>query len=499
MATNINVGSAYLTIIPSARGFIKALRRELSKEGFDKYGQDLGKEIEKGWNRSRVTTKIKRSFTNLFSGITSLGKAGVLDTLIASALAAVSALAPVSGLLVGVPAVALAAAGALGALMLALKGVGTVLGSSLLGDSEGFEEGLKGLTPSAGKVVGELGSIFHGLNDLIQEAFFAPMVRSAKGLGEELKGPVREGLSAIAGSLGTVVAGVLAWAKGAEGASTLAQVTAETAKFIEGAGAGLPQLLQGIFDLASLVADDLGASIGETFGRFGDWLSQIASDGRAQAWFDQAIDVSKQLLSVVVNLGRFIAAVFNAAGTDGGTLAVLIELSEKMADWAESSQGQAMLNNLFLFFGAILTEVARAIGVLVTGFAGIATWFNSLSPQTQGQIAQFLAWSIVIGPLVGRIAALVMVVRGLYTAVSLLIVGIVKAIGTLARWIAVASVAVARAVMWGVTMTITFVRVAAVVVAAGARMMVMYIRLAAAAVASAIRTAVAWTVTATLQ
>jgi hypothetical protein len=432
MATNINVGSAYLTIIPSAKGFVRALKKQLAEEGYDKLGEQAAKKVEKGFNRSRAVKNIGKSFTGMFASVTSLGQSAMLDMFVAVGAGAVSALAPLSGLLLGVPALATAAAGAIGALKLALNGVGAVLSSSLLGDAEGFSEGLKELTPSAAKVVGELGPIFNDLNNTVQEAFFKPMVTSAKGLGEELKGPVRTGLKTIAGSLGTVIAGTLAWAKSAQGAQVITKVTEQTALFIERAGAGLPTLLQGILDLASVTSGDLGTGIATVSKRFGEWLSQISSDGRAQAWFDQALDTAKQLASVAQDLLRTLLAVFKAGGSDGGTLEVLANAADAMADWAESAKGQETLNDIFKFFGTILREVVKAIGHLVAGFAIIATWFNKLSPETQETIAKFIAWSIVLAPFAGRLIAIAGLVKSLsllVTTLGRIIVGGVIATG----------------------------------------------------------------------
>ena len=440
MATNVNVGSAYLTIIPSTNNFIKTLRRELNKAGFDKIGKGVGKAIEKGFQRSRVVTRIRRSFVDMFDGISQLGRAGMLDTLIASALALLSALAPLSGLVLGIPAAAVAAGLAIGALALAVEGLGTALGAALSGDVDEFNSALADMTDSARSVTREIGGALMGLKDIAQESLFAPMVGAADGFAETMRGPVQRSIRTVATALGEAGASVLTWLKSSEGAATLERAADAAATTIREMSAGLVPLLQGTLDLASALDIQVGQAIANVATRFGEWMSEIAADGRAQEWFDAAIEAAGKLWRVLVNLGRTLVALFNATSADGGTLSVLIEATDAMADWAESAQGQETLNEIFQFFGTVLREVGSALGTLISAFAVLAGWFNDLSPETQSAIAQFMAWSIVLGPFAGRLVALVSLVRGLWGAVVLLGGGL--------KAVALASVGFIRG-LWG--------------------------------------------------
>src|SRR5690606_25715938 len=448
-------------------------------------------DIEKGFRKSRVTQKIQSSFRDMFRGITQLGKYGVLDVLIGTAVTAVSALAPLAGALAGIPAAAVAAGLALGTLALAMGGVGSAFSSALSGDIEGVTSALDDLTSSAKSVVKELVTPFIGLRDIAQESLFAPMVKSAQGFGEVMRGPVQRSITAVATALGEVGAGAIEWLKSSKGAETLEAAAQGAAANIREMGRGLVPLLQGVLDLASALDVQVGAAIGNVATRFGEWLSQIANDGSAERWFANAMTAAGQLWDVLQNVGRTLVAIFSAASSAGGSFDVLVDAADAMADWAESAKGQEALTAIFQFFGTVLREVVAAIGTLVQAFATVAEWFNTLSPGTQNLVAQFIAWSIVLAPLTGRLIALATLLSGVYKAIALLVVGIYRAIAATIPFIA-SAVRVGAA--WAVTAARGIATFVAQMAIAFARAIAQFAVMAATAVARAAVVAAAWAV-----
>lgn len=469
MATNVNVGSAYLTVIPSARGFVRKLRRELRGDGFDKLGEEMGDEIVKGFKRAKLADNLKRIARDSVKSLSSLGRSGLFDAVIASGVVLVSTLAPLAGLLVAVPGLALAAGAALGALALAMSGVGTVLGIALTGDLEGFNEGLKELTPSAAKAVGEIGSTFLGLKDIAQEAFFGPVATAAEGFSKTMAGPVKRSIVNVATAMGQLVAETVAWAQSSEGAAALEKASEEIARFLSEAGAGIPALLQGLLDLTAVTIGDLGPALARTFERWGAWLSEVANDGSAQRWFDTAMQTAREFLQVLENVGRTLLAIFQASSSGGGLLDTIVGATAAMAEWSESAEGQQALNDIFQFFGTVVAEVFAAVGILVGGLSALAGWFNTINPQAQDATAKFIAWMIVLGPLTSRITAIITLGATLVRVFILITKGIIAASVAVAKFVVWLSLAIARMAVWAATMIATAARATAAWVVAASR------------------------------
>src|SRR5690606_1536868 len=133
----INVGTAFVTIIPSARGFKNHLRKELSGE-LDLLARNAGKTLEKGIAKAKIKKTLEKSLAvastaTLVASLASVSGAAV--TLAGSLL-------PVAGSLTILPAAAGVAASAFAALKLGMKGVGDAFAAFADGDAKIIQKAL---------------------------------------------------------------------------------------------------------------------------------------------------------------------------------------------------------------------------------------------------------------------------------------------------------------------------------------------------------------------
>ncbi|MGH8881168.1 MAG: hypothetical protein ACRD0P_28090, partial [Stackebrandtia sp.] len=324
-------------------------------------------------DNSRLRRAVRESKSDLDGLGRAVGRIGTgvgFGLLAGGAIQLGAALAPVAGLITAVPAAAAAAAPALFALKLGLDGVGEAIGASLTGDVEAFDAALAELPPNARAVVSELGGAFAGLQDDVQDSFFAPMRSEAQGLADDLRGPVNAGMRDVGDSLGGLGAEVIAFIRTAATISLLEDLFSGVGASIDGARSGVGPFLTGVRDLIGVFVPGLGsmgASIGDALTRWGEWMSAIAASGQALSWFNKAKEVLGQLWSIAGNVSSTLVGIFSAA--DGSGLLETIEgVTANMAAWANSAEGQDQIATTLGLLGNIASDlmvILPGVGVII--------------------------------------------------------------------------------------------------------------------------------------
>ncbi|MEU9839745.1 hypothetical protein AB0C69_11045 [Actinomadura sp. NPDC048032] len=267
----------------------------------------------------------------------------------------------------------------------------------------------------------------------------------------------------------------------------------------------------------------VGTAVGNVATQMGRWLQNIARSGRASRWFDRGLRVLSQLGRIARNVGTALGAVFGAAATGAGNMLNPVErVTRSLARWSTSARGRAALLAFFAKGRQNLNQLARIAGNLGRALAGIfknagtgqadflatlerltarfAAWVNSAQGQQQiaqtfsmlnqvthdlltilpglavvlgqvagfitslpapvrGAVTNFLAWSVVIGLVSGKIGPLILGVGKLAKGVG----GVTRALrnnqsglrrflarmggafSTVGRWARQAAAAVGRA------------------------------------------------------
>lgn len=291
----------------------------------------------------------------------------------------------------------------------------------------------------------------------------------------------------------------------------------------------------------------VGTAIGGAAASMGRWLQQISASGRAARWFDRAVRVLAQLGRIAANVGRTIGAVFGAAADGAGNVLTPIErVTRRLSEWSQSAAGRAALLDFFYRGRQALNQLGRVAGNLGRALAGIfkqagsgqadflatlerltaqfAAWVNSAKGQQQlgqtfamlnqvthdlmtilpglavviGQVAgfitslpapvrgvvtNFLAWSLVIGLISGKIGPLILgagkmalaigsvsgALRNNQSGLRRFLSRMGSAFATVGRWARQAAVAVGRAAVSMAQAAARGAAAAARMAAAGAR------------------------------
>src|SRR5690606_28801335 len=164
--------------------------------------------------------------------------------------------------------------------------------------------------------------------------------------------------------------------------------------------------------------------------RFNEWaggalssatafLATEAGAARLAEVVQRSGDVLAQLGSIAGNLGSLLAGIFGAASVSGSDLLTTIEtLTAQWAAWANSAEGQQQLGELFATFNQIATDLLAILPGVASAIGVIAAGFTSLPAPVQSTVTQMLAWSMVLGPVAGKVSGLVSAVKTIAPAVK---------------------------------------------------------------------------------
>lgn len=469
-----------------------------------------------------------RKTVNTFGGaLTSIGKIPTLVSLAGSAVALAGAVKPAAGALWLLPAAASVGAAAAGTLKVGLSGVSDAFKALASGDAEKAAEAMEKLAPAAQKFVRAGDQIrvkFDQIRKSVQGKMFEGLAWDLEELGMRYLPILDKGLGKTATSINGLAQEAAAWMDTPFMAGVAARVFDTTAKslsafkpavgpVITGLGAvvqaGLPLVQQfSMWAGKSLAAKAafLGTAEGAT------WLQQKITSGVA---------VMQQLLRIVGNLMTGLNNLFTAANAGGTTLlGTLEQMTARFAEWSASAQGQEQLKALF----TALVNITNSLLIILPQVAGalgtLAAIFTSLPGPVQSVVGSFLAWSFLLGPIIGKMAPLIaLLVRigptlltagmavgrfsltlgqlGIKAAQAAVKTGVAAAqMG--ARWAAMAATATANAVRIGAQWLLTAGPKAATavaqMVAASAKIIARWAVMAAGAMARAAVMAASWIV-----
>ncbi|MDH6489679.1 hypothetical protein [Streptomyces sp. SAI-127] len=321
----------------------------------------------------------------------------------------VAALAPAAGLLAAVPAVVLGFQAALGALKLALAGVGDAFQAALTGDAKEFEKSLENLSPKARAAAQEVRALkpaFEELRNSVQDGFFAQIEGQITSTAKALSGPLKTGLTGISTAWGVAAKNALGYVKGAQGVANVRSILGGAQAATEGLSQTTNKLTAGVLQVAAVISDRFGAELSGGIAnlgqRFGDFLQRISSGGQAVAWVDGALNTLAQLGDLLGNLGQIIGGVFSAGNAAGaGFLNNLQTVTQSVADFVNSAQGQSALQDLFATVGTIASQLGPILGALVTQVGAIAP---ALAPVFSALGPALVSLINALGPALAQIA-----------------------------------------------------------------------------------------------
>ena len=486
MATE--VGTAFVTIIPSARGFARRLQSELAGEirkaiggTSDREGDRAGREFGQRFSRSaglglRDFSKHVKSVLGAATG--ALKNLGIIPLLIGTAATAVAGLAAAAG--AAVPALislgsALATAGgaaaaipgalalagiAAGTLRLGLIGIDDAFKALAAGDAAKFGEALKGLAPSARRAlvaVQKLKPAFDRLRLSTQERLFDRLGKAVQLVGRSYFPLAERAATRLAAIFNTAIRSAIDVLLDRQtridiGRVLNAGVTA--AGNLAGAIRPITQALRDVVVVGAEVTAGLTGGIGEAIGGFAERISQLRASGGLADMINDGLAVLRQFGDLgrdVLGIVRGIMGAAGGAGGKDGPGAGLFAFFDRLNQVVNSVKGQQVLGDLFRSLGDIavaltpvllalaqaLVPVAKGVADIAVAFApglqqvaeALGTALSGLAPAIVSLAPALSAIAVGLAPL-GQILA--DLITGAAPGVTALIAGLAQALSALA-------------------------------------------------------------------
>ena len=473
MAT-YDAGDASINIRPSLKGFVTELETELKKIDAQlgvAVHPDIARAKEElaAWRAQEernsidipvnVDTNSVQRATREMGKLADAGKAlsalkwnaGALG--LGSLPAAATVLANVAGAMQQIsqaglllPGVMAAGAASIGTFKLGVVGVADAFEAvekSADGTTKSIEaanKALADLAPSAADAVRTAVDVKKELTEALQKPIQQKLFEGVSGDLRKLVDadlPVlQKGLTGIASGLNQNLRQLMASAGSESSQGLLDRILGNTGDAQARLSKAIDPLIHGLGTLAAAGTDTLprlADGVGRLAERFDKFISAADKDGRLAKWIDDGIKGVEHLGSIVLDLGKTLAGVAQAAGGGEGLLSMLDAGAEKLATFVNSAEGQDKLKRFFEdgrrqlqeWFG-ILKNVGSTLGDV---YNGAKQWADMLLPvlkdvtgaiasmpgSVSGLVTAFLAWKSIDG-----VASLLTKIGGIGTGLDAL-------------------------------------------------------------------------------
>ena len=378
-----DLGTAHGTIELEYRGRGAAADAEDDIEKVERKAKDADREL-------KILGKTLSTLGNLAKGAALVGTltqaAAAAGSLLVQVLGIVPALASILSLSAALPGIYLGLAASLGVIKTALSGVGDAMSAAFDDNAKKFEEALEKLSPKAQEFAkafrDEAVPALKEFKRQIQDAFFESsrltdhmpvLIAALQALMPQLRG--------LSGDFGAAADSIIDFVTEGESVRFLQDVlTATRAGFSEMAKAIIP-VLTGLRDVGAVglpLMVRLAEAIGNGGRRFGEWMSEISASGQLQEWINKALDTLRDLREIISNVGSIFTSIFQAAeATGGGLLKTIAAITGQFAEFLNSAEGSAAIEDLF----ATLIALARELMPIFTTLA--SALLNALAPAFQ--------------------------------------------------------------------------------------------------------------------
>ncbi|WP_054814887.1 transglycosylase SLT domain-containing protein [Nocardia arizonensis] len=258
------------------------------------------------------------------------------------------------------------------------------------GGADKFAEAMADLSPNARELVTDirsLGGAWTEARKASQDALTNGMGPAIKDLAEAQLPNLREGLvgvnTAINSGLRASIASLASDANKADFKKSLDNTALGFANAAKGAGP-LTDALTKLVTVGSEFLPQFGTAIDNAANRFDNLIQRTAADGSLKKWLEDGITSTKTLGSIAHNTGSSFLSLLRAAGDNGQTLRSLDEMTERMARFLKSTEGQAELKAFFNearekmdALKPILSQLPEILGGVYNGFQA---WANITLP-----------------------------------------------------------------------------------------------------------------------
>lgn len=375
------------------------------------FASRLGTQISGAFSRAiaSVGPQLSTAFGQIGSALSSIG--GGLGAVLP--IAGMAVLIPVLGLVAGavvqlgaalfaLPAGIAVVVAAIAPLIIALGGIQEAVSAGLSGDTEKFNEALKGLAPSARTVVKELvgvGKAFSGIKDAVQQAFFKPLIGAFTPLIKTLVPELSKGLTLVAGTMGSFVRGFVELFSENDIVEAIGDVFESTARIVSNLGPPLVSLfgtIIGVMEKGLPFVERFFGSIATGADKAAGFLSKIQSNGTLNTWLEKSAGILKSIVGIAKEFGTYILNLLGGKIGDNGAefLSDVKGELEEINEFMQTKDGQDFINNLATGF--------KAVGKIVTGLLSLFPYViqivNSVvtAIRALGQVLEWIGLGFVI-------------------------------------------------------------------------------------------------------
>lgn len=492
MAT-YDAGDASINIRPSLKGFVTELETELKKIDAQlgvAVHPDIARAKEElaAWRAQEernsidipvnVDTNSVQRATREMGKLADAGKAlsalkwnaGALG--LGSLPAAATVLANVAGAMQQIsqaglllPGVMAAGAASIGTFKLGVVGVADAFEAvekSADGTTKSIEaanKALADLAPSAADAVRTAVDVKKELTDALQKPIQQKLFEGVSGDLRKLVDadlPVlQKGLTGIASGLNQNLRQLMASAGSESSQGLLDRILGNTGDAQARLSKAIDPLIHGLGTLAAAGTDTLprlADGVGRLAERFDKFISAADNDGRLAKWIDDGIKGVEHLGSIVLDLGKTLAGVAQAAGGGEGLLSMLDAGAEKLAVFVNSAEGQDKLRRFFedgrrqlQQWFEILKNVGSTLGDVYNGakqwadmllpvLSDVTAVISAMPGGVTGLVTAFLAWKSIDGvaSLLGKIGGIGSGIDGLAGKADIAAGGISRALSRIA-------------------------------------------------------------------
>lgn len=350
---------------------------------------------------------------NLGDAVARTGKVAGLTVLASSLMQVTAAAAPAAGALLALPAAGAVAAAGFATVSVAAAGMGDAFKAVAEGDAAALEEALQGMAPAAQAFVRAWAGVreqFQGVQQAVQGNLFAGLDTRLQNLAGHWLPTLQSELGDTATALNLLAKDSAATAQSPFFTSKMTSVLDQSGEMfyaLRNAGGDALTVIAALADAGMELVGSMVNATASGLSSAAAWVKSAEGAATLSRWVDQARETLSQLGDIGGNLLSGLAGVFGASAESGTRLLdTLVRLTDQFATWANSAEGQ---QQLAMWFG-VIADVAQRVSTIMPMVLGVvaqlASVFNSLPAPLQSAVTSILAWSVVLGPVAGKVRTL---------------------------------------------------------------------------------------------
>lgn len=303
------------------------------------------------------------------------------------------------------PAIGMAAAAAIGALVVGMQGFGDALKN--MDDVDKFNEALENLAPNAQAAARMIRSLREPFGDLrleVQQELFDGVAGSIKNLAEANLPVLREGLKGIAGELSDGFNLWADYAASAEGVRNLETIFEGTEGALDNLGTAGRDFSAALADIAAVGAtflEPLTDTLAEQAETFRDFINEAEKTGELKEFIQEGIDAVSQLGRTLRAVGKVISTIFQGiAGEGQGFLATLEQGADSLNKFLNTAEGQDVLKSLGDLMRGVGDAVRNVFGTALSELGPVLVELTPFLVELVTTVGVFLAEAIkAVAPL----------------------------------------------------------------------------------------------------